>query len=145
MLFYRATARQRGNLFPSCAWRISQLHRDFSLAFARWFLDLTTFLRQIIFLSVSLRSSIPEWHFSPAGQYPVVLCDILPDIFLLPEMPVSHFAFPVCTIKSIYFHIKMSFLHLYHHLNIGHVSPKLLFCLRYSEQFESFLSHDKSA
>ena len=43
LLFYRATARQRGNSFPSCAWRISQLHRDFSLAFARRFLDLTTF------------------------------------------------------------------------------------------------------
>ena len=43
LLFYRATARQQGNSFPSCAWRISQLHRDFSLAFARRFLDLTTF------------------------------------------------------------------------------------------------------
>ena len=43
LLFYRATARQRGNSFPSCAWRISQLHRDFSLAFALDFLDLTTF------------------------------------------------------------------------------------------------------
>ena len=47
LLFYRATALQRGNSFPSCAWRISQLHRDFSLAFALDFLDLTTFLRQI--------------------------------------------------------------------------------------------------
>ena len=47
LLFYRATALQRGNSFPSCAWRISQLHRDFSLTFARRFLDLTTFLRQI--------------------------------------------------------------------------------------------------
>lgn len=43
MELYRATARQRGNSFPSCAWRISQLHRDFSFAFARRFLDLTTF------------------------------------------------------------------------------------------------------
>ena len=43
LLFYRATARQRGNSFPSCAWRISQLHRDFPLTFARRFLDLTTF------------------------------------------------------------------------------------------------------
>ena len=48
LLFYRATARQRGNSFPSCAWRISQLHRDFSLAFALDFLDLTTFLPQIL-------------------------------------------------------------------------------------------------
>ena len=40
---FRATARQQGNSFPGCAWRISQLHRDFSLAFARRFLDLTTF------------------------------------------------------------------------------------------------------
>ena len=48
MEMYRATARQRGNSFPSCAWRISQLHRDFSLAFALDFLDLTTFLRQIL-------------------------------------------------------------------------------------------------
>ena len=47
MEIYRATALQRGNSFPSCAWRISQLHRDFSLAFALDFLDLTTFLRQI--------------------------------------------------------------------------------------------------
>ena len=47
LLFYRATALQRGNLFPSCAWRMPLLHRNFSLAFARWFLDLTTFLRQI--------------------------------------------------------------------------------------------------
>ena len=43
MELYRATARQRGNSFPGCAWRISQLHRDFSFAFARRFLDLTTF------------------------------------------------------------------------------------------------------
>ena len=48
MEIYRATARQRGNLFPSCAWRISQLHRGFPLAFALDFLDLTTFLRQIL-------------------------------------------------------------------------------------------------
>ena len=48
LLFYRATARQRENSFPNCAWRISQLHRDFSLAFALDFLDLTTFLRQIL-------------------------------------------------------------------------------------------------
>ena len=47
LLFYRATALQRGNSFPSCAWRISQLHRNFSLTFALDFLDLTTFLRQI--------------------------------------------------------------------------------------------------
>ena len=46
LLFYRATALQRGNSFPSCAWRISQLHRAFSLTFALDFLDLTTFLRQ---------------------------------------------------------------------------------------------------
>ena len=46
MEIYRATARQRGNTFPSCAWRNSQLHRDFSLVFALDFLDLTTFLRQ---------------------------------------------------------------------------------------------------
>ena len=48
LLFYRATARQRGKSFPSCAWRMPLLHRDFSLAFARRFLDLTTFLRQIL-------------------------------------------------------------------------------------------------
>ena len=48
MEMYRATALQRGNSFPSCAWRISQLHRDFSLAFALDFLDLTTFLPQIL-------------------------------------------------------------------------------------------------
>ena len=47
MEIYRATALQRGNSIPSCAWRISQLHRNFSLAFALDFLDLTTFLRQI--------------------------------------------------------------------------------------------------
>ena len=50
MEIYRATARQRGKSFPSCAWRNSQLHRDFSLAFALDFLDLTTFLRQIPYL-----------------------------------------------------------------------------------------------
>ena len=50
MEIYRATALQRGNLFPSCAWRISQLHRVFSLAFARRFLDFTTLLRQILYL-----------------------------------------------------------------------------------------------
>ena len=94
---------------------------------------------------IYLLSSILQQHFLPASQYPDVLCDILSDVFLLPEKPVSHFAFPVCTIKSICFHIKKSFLHLYHLLKIGHVSPKLLFCLRYSERFESFLSHDKSA
>ena len=44
---HRATALQRGNSFPSCAWHIPLLHRDFSLAFALVFLDLTTFLRQI--------------------------------------------------------------------------------------------------
>ena len=43
LLFYRATARQRGNSFPSCAWRMPLLHRDFSLAFALNFLDWTTF------------------------------------------------------------------------------------------------------
>ena len=43
MEMYRATARQRGNTFPSCTWRNSQLHRDFSLAFALDFLDLTPF------------------------------------------------------------------------------------------------------
>ena len=48
MEIYRATALQRGNSFPICAWRISQLHRDFSLSFALDFLDLTTFLRQIL-------------------------------------------------------------------------------------------------
>ena len=48
MEIYRATALQRGNSFPSCAWRISQLHSDFSLAFALVFLDLTTFLPQIL-------------------------------------------------------------------------------------------------
>ena len=31
LLFYRATALQRGKSFPSCAWHISQLHRDFQL------------------------------------------------------------------------------------------------------------------
>ena len=48
LLFYRATALQRGKSFPSCAWRMPLLHRDFSLAFALDFLDLTTFLRQIL-------------------------------------------------------------------------------------------------
>ena len=48
MELYSATARQRGNSFPSCAWRMPLLHRDFSLAFALDFLDLTTFLRQIL-------------------------------------------------------------------------------------------------
>ncbi len=47
MLFYRETAMQRENSFPNRAWRTSQLHMDFSLAFALIFLDLTTFLRQI--------------------------------------------------------------------------------------------------
>ena len=47
LLFYRATALQRGKSFPSCAWRMPLLHRGFSLAFALDFLDLTTFLRQI--------------------------------------------------------------------------------------------------
>ena len=47
MEMYRATALQRGKSFPSCAWRMPLLHRAFSLAFARRFLDLTTFLRQI--------------------------------------------------------------------------------------------------
>ena len=48
LLFYRATALQRGKSFPSCAWHMPLLHRDFSLAFALDFLDLTTFLRQIL-------------------------------------------------------------------------------------------------
>ena len=48
LLFYRATALQRGKSFPSCAWRMPLLHRDFSLTFARGFLGLTTFLRQIL-------------------------------------------------------------------------------------------------
>ena len=48
LLFYRATALQRGKSFPSCAWRMPLLHRNFSLAFALDFLDLTTFLRQIL-------------------------------------------------------------------------------------------------
>ena len=48
LLFYRATALQRGKSFPSCAWRMPLLHRGFSLAFALDFLDLTTFLRQIL-------------------------------------------------------------------------------------------------
>ena len=43
LLFYRATALQRGNSFPSCAWRILLLHKEFSLTFALDFLDLTTF------------------------------------------------------------------------------------------------------
>ena len=40
LLFYRATALQRGKSFPSCAWRMPLLHRGFSLTFARevsWF------------------------------------------------------------------------------------------------------------
>ena len=48
MEMYRATALQRGKSFPSCAWRMPLLHRDFSLTFALDFLDLTTFLRQIL-------------------------------------------------------------------------------------------------
>ena len=48
LLFYRATALQRGKSFPSCAWRMPLLHRDISLAFALNFLGLTTFLRQIL-------------------------------------------------------------------------------------------------
>ena len=48
MEMYRATARQRGKSFPSCAWRMPLLHRDFSLTFALDFLDLTTFLPQIL-------------------------------------------------------------------------------------------------
>ena len=48
MEMYRATALQRGKSFPSCAWRMPLLHRDFSLTFALDFLDLTTFLPQIL-------------------------------------------------------------------------------------------------
>ena len=48
LLFYRATALQRGKSFPSCAWRMPLLHRDFSLTFTLDFLGLTTFLRQIL-------------------------------------------------------------------------------------------------
>ena len=48
LLFYRATALQRGNSFPSCAWRMPLLHRNFSLTFALDFLDLTIFLPQIL-------------------------------------------------------------------------------------------------
>ena len=48
MEMYRATALQRGKSFPSCAWRMPLLHRDFSLTFALNFLGLTTFLRQIL-------------------------------------------------------------------------------------------------
>ena len=40
LLFYRATALQRGKSFPSCAWRMPLLHRDFSLAFTLDFLGL---------------------------------------------------------------------------------------------------------
>ena len=57
--------RQRGNSFPSCAWRISQLPRDFSLAFALDFLDLTTFLRQIfgkIYSSDFLTTLLQQYH-----------------------------------------------------------------------------------
>ena len=73
LLFYRATALQRGNSFPSCAWRISQLHRDFSLAFALDFLDLTTFLRQQLMVYTTtgtvsgrfiLAISFSTWDFS---------------------------------------------------------------------------------
>ena len=48
LLFYRATALQRGNFFPNCAWRMPLLHRNFSLAFALDFLVFTPFLRQIL-------------------------------------------------------------------------------------------------
>ena len=48
MEMYRATALQRGKSFPSCAWRMPLLHRDFSLTFALNFLGLTTFLQQIL-------------------------------------------------------------------------------------------------
>ena len=71
MLFYRATALQRGKSFPSRAWRMPLLHRDFSLAFALDFLDLTTFLRQI--LGKIYKQSIPIlidplFHFSQTRQ-----------------------------------------------------------------------------
>ena len=73
MKMYRATARQRGKSFPSCAWRLPLLHRDFSLAFALNFLGLTTFLRQIrgkfknasAFLLRGARHAI-AWHTSTA-------------------------------------------------------------------------------
>ena len=38
---------------------------------------------------IYILSSILQQHFLPASQYPDVLCDILSDVFLLPEMPVS--------------------------------------------------------
>ena len=79
MEIYRATALQRGNSFPRCAWRISQLHRDFSLAFALDFLDLTTFLRQILgkiyssdFLTTFYDNGfwfIPQQVRFPAGSF----------------------------------------------------------------------------
>ena len=79
MEMYRATALQRGNSFPSFAWRISQLHRDFSLAFALDFLDLTTFLRQILgkiyssdFLTTFYDNGlwfIPQQVRFPAGSF----------------------------------------------------------------------------
>ena len=48
MEMYRATARQRGKSFPRCAWRISQLHGGFSLAFVLNFLALNFGLLKLI-------------------------------------------------------------------------------------------------
>ena len=70
MEMYRATARQRGKSFPSCAWRMPLLHREFSLAFARRFLDLTTFYdsgfwfipQQVRFLSGSFYTSLAHFR-----------------------------------------------------------------------------------
>ena len=75
LLFYRATALQRGKSFPSCAWRMPLLHRGFSLAFALDFLDLTTFLRQIlgkIYLSDFLTTFYDNglWFIPQQVQFP---------------------------------------------------------------------------
>ena len=76
LLFYRATALQRGNSFPSCAWRISQLHRDFSLAFALDFLDLTT----LTYGLYHSRYGFWQVHFRHLVLHMRLFCNMIVDI-----------------------------------------------------------------
>ena len=68
LLFYRATALQRGNSFPSCAWRMPLLHRDFSLTFALNFLGLTTFYDKFLEKYIRL-IFLPHFTTTTYGLY----------------------------------------------------------------------------
>ena len=59
LLFYRATALQRGKSFPSCAWRMPLLHRDFHL------LSHSIFLFLHHFYTISFDFGVTSIFFTP--------------------------------------------------------------------------------